>query len=200
MVGDFSLATGADQHVAFVARLLGRTANSLEWAWLIPASRIQLAAALIEAWQRPHPVACFGGFGNGVDDHTQATLDALQQGREDVGLPRHATDAAAGVMQVGNVAFFNGHPTQAHDEFSRWWTALLETVVDDALAREHVRWPLPESPVSIQARKRTRAKHPAVLQRLIAAVDGSVALSLSGASKGKVQAARKSLQAALKDV
>jgi molybdopterin-biosynthesis enzyme MoeA-like protein len=198
VVGDYALATGADRHIAFAASLLGRTSHALHWAWLIPASRIQLAAALVEAWQRPHPVACFGGLGNGVDDHTRATIDALQQGRDDVGLPRHATRADATVTQVGNVSFFRGHPSHAHDAFTRWWQSLPESVVEAALASEQVRWQLPESAASVQARQLTQEKHPTVLQRLAASVDGGVALSLKGASKGKVQAARKSLQAALK--
>ena len=62
VVGDYALATGTDRHVAFAASLLGRTSHALEWAWLIPANRVQLAASLHEAWQRPHPVACFGGL------------------------------------------------------------------------------------------------------------------------------------------
>ena len=61
VVGDYALATGADRHVPFAASLLGRASLALDWAWLIPASRIQLAAALHEAWQRPHPVACLVG-------------------------------------------------------------------------------------------------------------------------------------------
>jgi hypothetical protein len=200
VVGDYALATGADRHVAFAAALLGRSSHSLEWAWLLPASRIQLAAALVEAWQRPHPVACFGGLGNGVDDHTRATVDALQQARDEVGLPRHAAGTESGIMQVGNVAFFHGHPLHAHDAFTRWWQSLPEVIGDVALPSEQVRWQLPESALSSQARHLARAKHPAVRQRLVAAADGSVALSLSGASKGKVQAARKSLQAALRGV
>lgn len=198
VVGDYALATGADQHVSFVAALLGRTSHSLEWAWLIPASRVQLAAALVEAWQRPHPVACFGGLGNGVDDHTQPTIDALQQGRDEVGLPRQTGSTETIPMRVGNVAFFHGHPLHAHDAFARWWQSLPEPVSDVVLASEQVRWQLPETALSSQARHLARAKHPAVQQRLVAAADGAVSLSLSGTSKGKVQAARKSLQAALK--
>jgi molybdopterin-biosynthesis enzyme MoeA-like protein len=67
VVGDFALATGEDRHVKYVATLLGKTARSLSWAWLIPASRVAIASALFEAFQRPHPVACFGGLGAGVD-------------------------------------------------------------------------------------------------------------------------------------
>ena len=200
VVGDYALATGADRHVAFAASLLGRTAHALEWAWLIPANRIQLAAALHEAWQRPHPVACFGGLGDGVDDHTRATVEALQRGRDEVGLPRHAEHVQAGVMQVGNVAFFCGDPARAHDLFAQGWQTLLAMQAGDdgALASEQVRWCLPEDASSARARQQTKAKHPVVSQRVVAAAEGAVALRLSGISKGKVQAARKALQAALK--
>ena len=200
VVGDYALATGADRHVAAASTLLGRTAHALEWAWLIPAGRIQLAAALHEAWQRPHPVACFGGLGDGVDDHTRATVRALQRGRDEMGLPRYLEPTDAAVMQVGNIAFFHGDPARAHDLFAQWWQSLLATERDDedALASEQVRWRLPEAPLSAQARRHAKIKHPLVSQRLIAAVDGDIALRLSGTSKGKVQAARKTLQAALK--
>jgi hypothetical protein len=200
VVGDYALATGADRHVLFVASLLGRTAHALEWVWLIPGSRVQLAAALHEAWQRPHPVACFGGLGEGVDDHTIATVAALQRGRDEVGVPRFVAHADAAVMQVGNVAFFHGDPPRAHNEFAQWWHALLATRSEDegVLASEQVRWSLPETAASAQARQSTKAKHPALSQRVIAAADGEVSLRLTGASKGKVQAARKALQVAIK--
>ena len=200
VVGDFSLATGADRHVACAASLLSQTSHALEWAWLLPAGRVQLAAALHEAWQRPHPVACFGGLGNAVDDHTRATVDALQRGRDEVGLPRCLVDSDAAVMQLGNVAFFPGEPARAHDLFAQWWQTLLEmqAVDDGALASEQVRWGLPEDASSALARQQTKVKHPAVSQRVVAAVEGAVALRLSGVSKRKVQAARKALQAALK--
>ena len=200
VVGDYALATGADRHVAFAATLLGRTAHTLEWAWLIPADRVQLAAALHEAWQRPHAVACFGGLGAGVDDHTRATVEALQRGRDEVGLPHRLVDSDAAVMQVGNVAFFPGDPARAHDLFAQWWQSLLE---DDAanggaLASEEVLWAMPESAASALARRHVKAKHPWVAQRLIASSDGEIALRLTGGSKGKVQAARKALQAAIR--
>ena len=200
VVGDYALATGADRHVAFAASLLARTQRAIAWAWLIPADRIQLAAALHEAWQRPLPVACFGGLGDAVDDHTRATVEALQQGRDEVGLPRYLAQTDAAVMQVGNVAFFHGDPVRAHDLFAQWWQSLPATGRDEeaALASEQVRWTLPEAPLSVQARRHARIKHPLVSQRLIAAADGDLALRLSGTSKGKVQAARKALQAALK--
>lgn len=200
VVGDYALASGADRHVAFAASLLGRTSHALEWAWLIPASRVQLAAALHEAWQRPHAVACFGGLGAGVDDHTRTTVAALQRGRDEVGLQRHSVDSEAAVMRVGNVAFFPGDPARAHQLFAGWWQTLLATEAadDGALASEQVRWALPETAASAQARQQTKIKHPAVAQRLISAAEGDVALRLSGTSKGKVQAARKALQAALK--
>ena len=202
MVGDYALATGADRHVAFAASLLGRTSHALEWAWLIPANRVQLAASLHEAWQRPHPVACFGGLGDAIDDHIRATVEAVQQGRDEVGLPRHDERANAAVMQVGNIAFFSGAPAHAHHVFARWWQSMLlmRDQNDGALASEQVRWAMPESAASAQARQHIKIKHPTVLQRVIAAAEGEVVLRLSGTSKGKAQAARKALQAALKQV
>ena len=71
---------------------------------------------------------------------------------------------------------------------------------DGALASEQVRWAMPESAASALARCNTKIKHPTVLQRVIAAAEGEVVLRLSGTSKGKAQAARKALQAALKKV
>ena len=200
VVGDYALATGADRHVAATSTLLGRTAHALEWAWLIPAGRIQLAAALHEAWQRPHPVACFGGLGDGVDDHTRATVRALQRGRDEVGLPRYLEHTDAAVLQVGNIAFFHGDPARAHELFAQWWQSSPATGRDEgaALASEQVRWSLPETLASAQARRHAKIKQPMVAQRLIAAAEGELALKLSGTSKGKVQDARKALQAALK--
>lgn len=200
MVGDYALATGADRHVPFAASLLGRASLALDWAWLIPASRIQLAAALQEAWQRPHPVACFGGLGGGVDDHTRATVEALQRGRDEVGLPRHAVASDAAEMRVGNVAFFSGDPACAHGGFAQWWECLLAecAVEDGALVSEQIRWSMPETAASTQARQQIKINYPMVSQRLIRAAEDAVALRLSGVSKGRVQAARKALQAALK--
>ena len=200
VVGDYALASGADRHVALASTLLGRTAHALDWAWLIPAGRIQLAAALHEAWQRPHPVACFGGLGDGVDDHTRATVEALQRGRDEVGLPRYPAHTDAAVLQVGNIAFFYGDPARAHELFAQWWQSLTATGRDEdaVLASEQVRWSLPETLASAQARRRAKIEQPMVAQRLIAAADGELGLKLSGTSKGKVQVARKALQAALK--
>ena len=200
VVGDYALATGADRHVPFAASLLGRASLALDWAWLIPASRIQLAAALQEAWQRPHPVACFGGLGGGVDDHTRATVEALQRGRDEVGLPRHAVASDAAVMQVGNAAFFPGDPARAHDVFAQWWESLLAERAADVRVpvSEQIRWSIPETAASTQARQQIKINYPMVSQRLISGADYAVALRLSGVSKGRVQAARKALQAALK--
>jgi hypothetical protein len=201
VVGDFALATGEDRHVKFVATLLGKTAHSLSWAWLIPASRVAIASALFEAFQRPHPVACFGGLGTGVDDPVYATLAALQQGLEQVGKPRHLEERSACCTQVGNVVFFRGHPEQSHANFSQWWAqalALTASQAEPADAAESVRWQVPETPLSRDARRLVKTHYPQVQQRLLSANDGNVALSLRGASKGKVQAARKALQAALK--
>ena len=200
VVGDYALASGADRHVAFAASLLGRSSHALEWAWLIPANRVQLAAALHEAWQRPHSVACFGGLGDGVDDHTRATVEALQHGRDEVGLPRHRVDSEAAVMHVGNVAFFPGDPALAHALFASWWRSLpaMHGQHVGALASEQMRWSMPEPAALAQARQHVKAKHPWVSQRLIASSDGELALRLSSGSKGKVQAARKALQTAIK--
>ena len=90
VVGDYALATGADRHIAFAASVLGKKNHTLAWAWFVPADRVQLASVLHEAWQRPHAVACFGGLGTGIDDVVQVTVKALQMGREQVGLVRHA--------------------------------------------------------------------------------------------------------------
>jgi hypothetical protein len=200
VVGDYALATGADTHVGQAASVLAGSSHSLTWAWFVPSNRTQLAAALFEAWQRVHPVACFGGLGNGVDDPVRVTIDALQQGRKQVGLPCYAQDEVAGVLQVGNIAFFSGHPERAHLEFAQWWQRLLLQRDMDALlpAAEQLRWQLPESTPVKRARQALKLRHSTITQRVVASADGGVALRLSGASKGKVQAARKALQAALK--
>jgi hypothetical protein len=202
VVGDYALATGADTHVSHAAAALARTSDSLAWAWLIPSDRTQLAAALFEAWQRRHPVACFGGLGDGVDDPVRTTIHALQKGREEVGQPRHVQHAVAGGLQVGNIAFFSGHPARARADFDRWWQSQLAASDDTAsmLTSEQLRWQLPETTPATLARRAIKLQHSTIAQRVIAAADGGVALRLSGASKGKVQAARKALQAALKQI
>ena len=202
VVGDFALATGEDRHVKFAAALLGKTSHALEWAWLIPASRVALAGALFEAFQRPHPVACFGGLGTGVDDHVTATVAALQNGLAQVGKPRLVERQTVSSMQVGNVAFFHGHPDRSHGNFSQWWNSRLTETADatDASAMDGLRWHLPESPEAAAARCAIKAKYPQVQQRVASAADGRLTLSLRGASKGKVQAARKALQAAIQRV
>ena len=194
-VGDFALATGCDQHVKFVTSVLGETGQSLAWAWFIPADRVQLASALYEAWQRPHVVACFGGLGNGVDDCVRVTLNALQIGREQVGLSPHAELDGEGVVSCANTTFFPGHPDNAHAAFERWWR--LRALDIDAPATERVRWPLPESTNAADARRKVKADYPTVVQRLTAASEGEVMLTFTGPSKGKAQAARKALQRAL---
>ncbi len=195
VVGDFALATGGDQHVKFVASVLGRAGQSLAWAWFIPADRVQLASALHEAWQRPHAVASFGGLGNGVDDSVRVTLNALQLGREQVGLPRLAATESDDVLTCANAVFFSGHPHKAHAAFERWW--LAQAPDGDAHATERVRWPLPESTHAAGARRKVKADYPAVAQRLTAAGDGEAMLTFTGTSKGKAQGARKALQRAL---
>jgi hypothetical protein len=195
VVGDFALATGRDQHVKFVASVLGKAAQSPAWAWFIPADRVQLAAALYEAWQRSHAVACFGGLGDGVDDCVRATINALQVGRQQVGLSRLAETESAGVVTCGNVRFFSGHPDRAHRAFEQWWLSL--SPAETPLAREQVRWSLPESRQAVDARRKAREDFPSVAQRLTAATDGQVMLTFSAASKSKAQAARKAMQRAL---
>lgn len=195
VVGDYALATGADRHVAFAAALLGKTGRSLAFAWFIPADRVQLASALHEAWQRPHAVACFGGLGHGSDDSVRVTINALQIGREQVGLSRHAQAESDGVVTCANTHFFSGHPDKAHAAFEHWWRS--QPLAGEALATEQVRWTLPESTDAADARRKVKADFPTVVQRLTAASDGSVMLTFTGTSKGKAQGARKALQRAL---
>lgn len=195
VVGDFALATGRDQHVKFVASLLGPSGQSLAWAWFIPADRVQLASAFHEAWQRPHPVACFGGLGNGVDDSVRLTLKALQLGRVQVGLARHTETATEGVVSCANIAFFSGRSEPGHVNFERWWRLQVSDAA--ALVMERVRWSLPESNQAIEARRKVKADYPAVSQRITAAGDGEVMLTFTGPSKSKVQGARKALQRAM---
>ncbi len=197
VVGDYALATGADRHVAFAASVVGKANQSLAWAWIIPSDRAQLASALDEAWQRPLAVACFGGLGNGVDDCVRITINALQAGREQVGLSRHAETEIDGVRICANIAFFSGHPRIAHPAFERWWGAVRLTGNGTALATERIHWKLPESTQAIEARRKVKSDYPTVAQRLAAAGDGEVMLTFTGASKGKAQGARKALQRAL---
>ena len=199
VVGDYALATGADQHVAFAASVLGKANQSLAWAWLIPADRVQLASALHEAWQRQHAVACFGGLGRGIDDCVQITINALQIGREQVGLPRHSETEIDGITTCANIAFFPGNPEKAHAAFERWWLTRALADNGDALPTERIRWTLPESTHAVDARRKVKSDYPAVAQRLTAAGDGDgeVMLTFTGTSKGKVQGARKALQRAL---
>jgi hypothetical protein len=198
VVGDYALATGEDRHVAFAASLLAESAHCLAWVWMIPADRVQIAAALAEAWLRPQPVACFGGLGNGVDDHVLASVAALQLGRDQVGLPQHHTLQIAGCTQVANVAFFHGAPSQSHELFAGWWRGVLDaTAAEGALASERVAWRMPESDAAALARQSIKTKFPLVAQRIIAAPGGGVSLRLTASSRGKAQAARKALQAEL---
>ncbi len=196
MTGDFALATGADRHVGFAASLLAETGRALNWAWLLPADRVQIAAALQEAWLRPHAVACFGGLGTGVDDHVRATLAALQSGRDTVGLPRHPDRIHDGVMECANIAFFPGAPALAHHLFERWLRSASPDAGADVAdgATERIRWQLPESPLAAHARRVARQAYPMVLQRLIGGRNGEVMLAFEGASRGKTQSARKLLQ------
>ncbi len=196
VTGDYALATGADRHVAYAARLLARVDRSLVWAWMVPADRVQLAASLFEALQRPHPVACFGGLGDGIDDHVKATVAALQSGRDAVGLARYSEQSGVGAPECGNIAFFGGNPERSHAAFEQWLTARVkfEALNDAPVAAERIRWDLPESAVAAGARRITRREFPTVIQRLVAAPEGSVALVLEGPSRGKTQAARKLLQ------
>lgn len=195
VVSDYALATGADQHVIFAASVLSKANQSLAWAWIVPADRVQLASALHEAWQRPHAVACFGGLGTGVDDCVRVTISALQIGREQVGRTPHAMADIDGVLTCANIAFFSGHPVKAHIPFERWWRS--QPLDGKGLVTERVHWPLPESTRAADARRKVKTDYPAVLQRLTAASDGEVMLTFTGTSKGRAQGARKALQRAL---
>ncbi len=200
VVGDYALATGADRHVAFASSILGKTGQSLAWAWFIPADRVQLASALHEAWQRPHAVACFGGLGRGVDDCVRVTLSALQTGREQLGLARHPMSDGHDILACANTVFFSGRPQTAQAAFERWWNARARDASADASTTERVHWRLPESPEAADARRSVRTAYPTVTQRLTAGADnaeGEVMLAFTGTSKGKTQAARKALQRAL---
>lgn len=197
VVGDYALATGRDQHVGFVGSILGTKGHALAWAWMIPADRVQLASALHEALQRPHAVACFGGFGAGIDDCVNVTLSGLQTGREQVGLSRHVETRVAGTAMCGNVAFFSGHPAKAHSAFELWWATYAHDVNANAQVTERIGWTLPESDQASDARRKIKAQYPSVRQRLIAGGDGEVMLTFIGMSKGKAQGARKALQRAL---
>ena len=194
VTGDYALATGADRHVAFAASLLARSGQGLAWAWLIPADRVQIAAALYEAWQRSNPVACFGGLGDGVDDHVRATIAALQAGREAVGLSKQPEREEEGCFECGNIIFLHGNPVASHTVFERWLVGRRDQTNATGPAVEQLRWTLPETAAAIDARRVTKQAFPAIGQRLIAAADGALALSFTGPSKGKVQAARKRLQ------
>lgn len=155
---------------------------------------MQIAAALYEAWQRAHPVACFGGLGGGVDDHVRATITALQAGREAVGLSKQPEREAEGCFECGNIAFFHGDPVASHAAFERWLVGRSYQTNANDPAVEQVRWTLPETAAAADARSATKQAFPAIGQRLIAAADGALALNFTGPSKGKVQAARKRLQ------
>lgn len=192
VTGDYALATGADRHIAFAASQLARTGQALAFAWFVPADRVQIAAAFAEAWQRPQRVACFGGLGAGVDDHVRATVAALQVGREQVGLPRHAESLEEGAVSCGNLSFFPGAPAVAHPMFERWWARV--GVVQAGAASESIRWTLPESALGAVARNDLKAEFPLIAQRITGHAGGGVALTLTGPSKGKVQQARKALQ------
>ena len=194
VVGDYALATGADRHVAFAASVLGSVNQSLAWTWLIPADRVQLASALCEAWQRPHAVACFGGLGEGVDDCVRVTMNALQVGREQVGLSRRSETEIEGIATCANIAFFPGSPEKAHPAFARWWGSAVRAVNGAALAIERIRWALPESRHAVDARRKVKSDFPTVAQRLTVAGDGEIMLSFTGTSKAKAQGARKALQ------
>ena len=208
VAGDFALATGADRHLAFVANELGKTGRAIACAWIVPGDRVTLAATLHEAWQRPYPVVCFGGLGDGVDDHMRVTLAALQIGREAVGLHRlDQSDSethsgidvdTGGFVQCGNVACFHGDPAVAHPAFRLWLRRQAAGDAAETLATEQVRWTLPESLSAAAARRATRQAFPMVAQRLLPSPDGALTLSFCGLSKGKVQRARKMLQRELK--
>lgn len=198
IAGDFALVTGADRHLPFLTRELAAStggAARVAWAWLVPADPVAIAAALHEAWLRPQLVACFGGLGEGSDDHVRAALAALQAGRIEVGLAPHVASAADGVVSAGNIACFSGHPDRAHPRFRDWWRA--QAGMRDAVAEavtETLPWPLPESALRQAARSTVARAHPQVRQHIGAAADGAPRLVFTAGSRGKAQAARKALQ------
>ncbi len=199
LVGDYSLATGTDLHVKHVGRVLAASDVALAWVSMIPADRVAIAAAIDRAWQHPDWVLSFGGLGAASDDHVRATVAALQCGREDVGLPRWRSRTGDGFMECGNVVFFAGHPDRAHPAFRAWFTETQANKGTPSAAneREIISWTLPETAQAVAARAQVKRDFPAVMQRILPAGDGRVKLCLTGMSKGRTQAARKSLQRAL---
>ncbi|MBL8311249.1 MAG: hypothetical protein JNL19_12545 [Burkholderiales bacterium] len=194
IVGDYALATGEDRHLSAVSRALAADSAALEFATLVPADPVAIAAALHDALQRPHPVACFGGFGQQSDDFVCASMEALQQGRAEVGLPPWPEATVAGVRQVGSVALLPGQPARAHGKFLAWWQVVRGTLAESTLPSEHVPWSLPATPRADAARRALRIEHPLVRQRLVPDAQGGVRLQLTGPSRGKTEAARKALQ------
>lgn len=202
VIGDYALATGADSHVAHVGQRLVRTGGALAWVSMIPADRIALAAAIHRAWTHSDWVIALGGLGGDSDDHVRVTVDALQSGRVDVGLPSLPERVGHGFVECGNLVFFSGHPDRAHPALDAWLEALpsrsergdhhsLESHVN---ATEFISWALPETDQSAAARARVKHDYPAVLQRVLPAGEGRVSLRLTGPSKSRTQAARKALQ------
>ncbi len=196
VAGDFALATGADRHLPFLTRELAADAGGarVAWAWFVAADPVAIAAALNEAWLRPHRVVCFGGLGAGSDDHVRAAVAALQAGRVEVGLPAQAADAVDGALSCGNITCFPGHPEQAHPRFRQWWRALAQGGSGATAATETLPWPLPETDARQSARLTVARAHPGVRQHIGATADGAPRLVFTAASRGKAQAARKALQ------
>jgi len=199
VVGDYAVSVGADAHVPFVRAALAAAGGGwrIAWAWLVAADPVAVAAALHEAQTRPHPVVCFGGLGDGCDDHVRAALAALERGRADVGLPARAlADAGQGALTWGNVTCFAGSPERAHPAFRAWWqTALTDTQSAGNTVRESIRWCLPESALHRKARCDAARRHSDVRQYLATMPDGTPALVFVAPSRGKAQAARKAVQA-----
>lgn len=193
-VGDYALATGQDRHVQAVARLIAAEDAVLAFASFVPADPVAIAAALHDALQRPHAVACLGGVGTHADDFVLAAVSALQQGRREVGLARWPETQVGGVLQVGNIVLLPGSVERAHAQFAAWWKASRATDERAALPSERLPWRLPVTPQADAARRQIRADYPLVRQRLICDQRGGIQLMLTGPSRGKTQAARKALQ------
>ncbi|MEO7254754.1 MAG: hypothetical protein ABIZ64_11030, partial [Casimicrobium sp.] len=117
---------------------------------------------------------------------------ALQSGREQIGLARHVDIEREDILTCANTAFFPGHPDKAHASFERWWHSQAADI--DTQVTERVRWPLPESTLAADARRKVKADYPEVAQRLTPSSDGEVMLTFTATSKGKAQGARKALQ------
>lgn len=196
VLGDFALATGSDLHVRHVAQALAARGNAVDAVSFVPSDRVAIAAVVQAAWQFPGVVVSFGSLGADSDDHVRATVAALQDGREEVGLARLPERSGTGFLECGNIVFFHGSPERAHAVFDAWFAERVNgpSGGGSADAREVIAWQLPESAAAKAARATVKHEFPNVIQRIVPAGAGRLHLSFTGASKGRTQAARKALQ------